>query len=78
MDNLYVPLSRTEKEAEFMQPMQFITDKPVLYVCNVDEASAKDGNQYVEQVKEAVKDENAEILVLAVATEADIAELRDL
>lgn len=68
-------IERTEKEAEFMQPMQFITDKPVLYVCNVDEASAKSGNAYVEQVKDAVKHENAELLVLAVATEADIAEL---
>ncbi len=68
-------MERSEKEAEFMQPMQFITDKPVLYVCNVDEASAKSGNAYVEQVKEAIKEEQAELLVLAVATEADIAEL---
>ncbi len=68
-------MERTEKEADFMQPMQFITDKPVLYVCNVDEASAKSGNAYVEQVKAAIKEEQAELLVLAVATEADIAEL---
>ena len=68
-------IQRSDKEAEFMQPMQFITDKPVLYVCNVDEASAKSGNNYVDQVREAIKDENAEQLVLAVATEADIAEL---
>ena len=68
-------IERTEQEAKFMQPMQFITDKPVLYVCNVDEASAKSGNAYVEQVRKAVSDENAELLVLAVATEADIAEL---
>ena len=46
-----------------------------MYVCNVDEASAVTGNQYVEQVREAVKDENAEILVVAAKTEADIAEL---
>lgn len=52
-----------------------LTNKPVLYACNVDEASAKDGNRYVEQVKEAVKDENAEILIIAAATESDIAEL---
>ncbi|NQW36714.1 MAG: redox-regulated ATPase YchF [Flavobacteriales bacterium] len=60
---------------EFVKPLQLLTDKPVLYVCNVDEASAKDGNDYVEQVKEAVKDEDAEVIVLAVATEADITEL---
>ncbi|MDP2887875.1 MAG: redox-regulated ATPase YchF [Bacteroidota bacterium] len=52
-----------------------LTNKPVLYVCNVDEASAKEGNRYVEMVREAVKDEKAEILVIAAATESDIAEL---
>ena len=67
----------TEKEEELVKSMQFITAKPVMYVCNVDESSAKDGNEYVDKVKEAVKDEEAEIIVLAVATEADIAELED-
>ena len=52
-----------------------LTSKPVLYVCNVDEASAAIGNEYVERVREAVKDEGAEILVVAAQTEADIAEL---
>lgn len=66
-----------EDYIEFVKPLQFITDKPVMYVCNVDEASATSGNAYVEQVKEAVKDENAEVLVLAVGIEADIAELED-
>ena len=47
----------------------------MLYVCNVDEASAATGNEYVERVREAVKDEGAEVLVLAAQTEADIAEL---
>jgi GTP-binding protein YchF len=60
---------------ELMRDLFLLTDKPVLYVCNVDEASAKTGNAYVEQVREAVKDENAEIIVLAVALESDIAEL---
>src|SRR5690606_16619501 len=64
-----------EDEQELMDNFQLITNKPVLYVCNVDENSAAGGNQYVEQVKELVKDENAEVLVLAVATEADITEL---
>lgn len=70
-------LDFSEKEEEFVKPLQFITAKPVLYVCNVDEASAVSGNNFVEKVKEVVKDENAEVLVLAVATEADIAELED-
>jgi hypothetical protein len=66
-----------EVRAEFVQPLQFITDKPVLYLCNVDDESAVSGNAYVDLVKEAVKDENAEVLVLAVGTEADITELED-
>ena len=52
-----------------------LTSKPVMYVCNVDEASAVSGNKYVEQVREAVKEEGAEILIVAAKTEADIAEL---
>ena len=48
-----------------------------MYVCNVDENSAVSGNAYVEKVREAVKDENAEVIVLAVGTEADITELDD-
>ncbi|MCP4883039.1 MAG: redox-regulated ATPase YchF [Flavobacteriales bacterium] len=68
----------TEKEREeFITPLQLLTDKPVLYVCNVDEAAAVSGNDYVKKVKEAIKDENAEVLVLAVATEADIMELEE-
>ena len=62
---------------EFVKPLQFITDKPVMYVCNVDENSAVTGNAYVDKVNEAVKDENAEVIVLAVGTEADITELED-
>ena len=66
-----------EARKDFVKPLQFITDKPVMYVCNVDENSAVEGNKYVDQVKEAVKDENAEVIFLAVGTEADIAELED-
>ena len=63
--------------ADYVKPMQFITDKPVMYICNVEESSAVSGNSYVDQIKEAVKNEQAEVLVLAVATEADINELDD-
>ena len=62
---------------EYVKPLQFITDKPVMYVCNVDEAAANTGNAYVDKVREMVKDEKAEVLVLAVGTEADINELDD-
>lgn len=54
-----------------------LTDKPVMYVCNVDEGSAAAGNSYVEAVREAVKDENAEILVISAKIESEIAELDD-
>ena len=52
-----------------------LTSKPVMYVCNVDEASAVNGNKYVEQVRNAVKEENAEVLVVAAKIESEIAEL---
>ena len=70
-------LDFSEKELGFVQSLQFITAKPVLYVCNVDENSAVSGNHYVEKIRDAVKDENAEVIVLAVGTEADITELDD-
>jgi len=60
---------------DFIKPLQLITDKPVMYVCNVDEGSAVSGNAYVDKVQEAVKEENAEVIVLAVGMEADITEL---
>ena len=62
-------------DKKLVKDLYLLTDKPVMYVCNVDEASAVNGNAYVEAVREAVKDEGAEILVVAAATEADIAEL---
>ncbi len=67
----------SEKELEFVNALQFITSKPVLYVCNVDESSAVNGNAFVDKVREAVANEDAEVLVLAVGTEADINELDD-
>ena len=69
-----IELSSAERE-EYINQMQFITDKPVMYVCNVDESAAVTGNAYVDKVKEAVAIENAEVVVLAVGTEADITEL---
>jgi len=59
----------------YVKPLQLLTDKPVLYVCNVDDKSAVSGNAHVDRVREAVADENAGVLILAVGTEADINEL---
>lgn len=64
-----------ENEREILDKLQLITSKPVLYLCNVDEASVKTGNQYVDQVKDAVKNENAEVLIIGAKIEADINEL---
>jgi len=64
-----------EKEIEIVKKFQLITSKPVLYLCNVDEASVKTGNKYVDIVKEAVKDEDAQVLVIGAKIESDIAEL---
>ena len=64
-----------EKEIELIKKFHLITSKPVLYLCNVDEASVRSGNEYVEKVKLAVKDENAEVLVIGAKIEADITEL---
>ena len=69
-----VELQNKEEEA-VAKEMFLLTNKPVMYVCNVDEESAVSGNKYVEQVREAVKGENAQVLVLAAKTEAEIAEL---
>ncbi len=55
--------------------LHLLTMKPVLYLCNVDESSALEGNEYVTKVEELVKNENAEVLILGAAIEADIAEL---
>lgn len=65
----------TKDEQKAAKELFLLTSKPVMYVCNVDEKSAVTGNKYVDMVREAVKDENAEILVVAARTEADIAEL---
>ncbi len=65
----------TKDEQRFARDLFLLTNKPVLYVCNVDDASAVTGNKYVEQVKEALKDDDAGIMIVAAATESDIAEL---
>ncbi len=66
------------EEAEIMvQRLQLLTDKPIIYVCNVDEGSVVEGNAHTKAFAEAVADENAEIILVSAAIEADIAELED-
>ena len=65
----------TEDEVLIAKNLFLLTSKPVLYVCNVDDTSAATGNKHVEAVREAIKDENAELIIISAQTEADIAEL---
>ena len=64
-----------KEDRKLVYDLHLLTDKPVLYVCNVDEKSAVGGNAHVEAVRGAIREENAELLIVAAATEADIAEL---
>ncbi len=64
-----------KEDVKIVKELNLLTNKPVLYVCNVDEQSAKDGNDFVEMVRESVKNEDARVLVVAAAIEADIADL---
>ncbi len=64
----------TKDEQKVARELFLLTSKPVMYICNVDEKSAVNGNPYVEAVREAVKDENAEILIVAAKIESEIAE----
>lgn len=65
----------TIDEQKIARDLFLLTNKPVLYVCNVDDASAATGNAYVDAVRAAIAEENAQLLVVAAQTEAEIAEL---
>lgn len=65
----------TKDEQKVARELYLLTSKPVLYVCNVDEASAVSGNAYVEQVRAAIQEEGANLLVVAAKIESEIAEL---
>ena len=67
---------KVDKENEKLaRDLFLLTNKPVLYVCNVDEQSVISGNNYVEQVRQAIKDEDAELLIISAKVESEIAEL---
>ncbi len=70
-------LNVTEEEAKVVADLCLLSDKPIMYVCNVDDASAINGNAYVENVIKELKEENTEVLVIAGALEAEIAELEE-
>lgn len=65
----------SEAEEELLLTLQLLTHKPVLYVCNVDENSAVGGNEMVDRVREAIKDEDAGLMIICAEIESEIATL---
>ena len=68
----------SDSDKKHVDDLFLLTAKPMIYVCNVDDASATSGNTYVEKVKEVFKDQDTEVLVIAGELEAEIADLEDL
>lgn len=64
----------SDEDTVYIRDLHLLTMKPVLYVCNVDQQSLK-GNKYTDAVREAVKNENAEVLIIDAGIEAEIAQL---
>jgi ribosome-binding ATPase len=64
-----------EEDQEYIADIWLLTAKPVMYVCNVAESDVNTGNAYVDKIKAAVKDENAQVLIISAQIEAEIAEL---
>ncbi len=67
----------SEDDRKYIEDIYLLTAKPVIYVCNVDEKSVLSGNNYTQVFQDSVKEEDAEVLIIAGALEADIAELED-
>ncbi|RYZ95198.1 MAG: redox-regulated ATPase YchF [Moraxellaceae bacterium] len=65
------------EDLEAVEDLQMLTIKPVIYVANVDEDAIRNGNKHVEALRDHVKDENAEIVMISAAIESEIAELTD-
>lgn len=70
-------LSLSEDDFALVSDLNLLTTKPVLYLCNVDEGSLKEGNDYVRKIEAIAKEENAEVLMVCAKLEAEIAELDD-
>ena len=64
-----------EEDKEYIDDLWLLTAKPVMYVCNVGERDVNTGNAYVERVREAVKEENAEVLIISAQIESEIAQM---
>jgi len=69
--------SISDANKKYIDDLFLLTAKPIIYVCNVDDKSAIEGNHYVDSVKEALKEQDTQILIIAGELEAEIAELED-
>ncbi len=67
----------SDLDKKYLEDCFLLTDKPVIYVCNVDEGAAAEGNKYVDKVRPAINEEGAELLIVAAQAEAEIATLED-
>jgi hypothetical protein len=68
-------LSVAEEDKRFIEDIQLLTAKPVIYCCNVDEGSVVNGNHFVEEVRKSIGKENAEVVIISAAIESEIAVL---
>ena len=70
-------LDMDPERREVIADLQLLTEKRVLYVCNVDESAVVSGNAYVDAIKESIKSEDAEYMMICAAFEAELMELED-
>ncbi len=71
-------LKVNEEDYSYVKDLHLLTNKPVLYVCNVDESSVITGNRHVDAIRNLIQNENAQMLIIATAIESEIAELESL
>ena len=67
----------SKEDLEAVRDLHLLTIKPVIYVANVEEEAVHTGNEHVEALKDAVKHEHAEVIIISASIEAQIAELED-
>ncbi|WP_114779354.1 redox-regulated ATPase YchF [Botryobacter ruber] len=70
-------LDASDDDKEAVEDLNLLTEKPVIYAANVDENSMNDGNEFSEALREHVKSENAQVVLISASIEAQIAELTD-
>jgi len=70
-------IDASDEDFKYIEDLLLLTAKPVIYVCNVDDASAIEGNEYSKKVKEQLAEDGSEVLIIAGKLEEEIAELED-